>query len=77
MTEYTTPQAAAILGLHRTRVAQLCREGRLKARRVGRDWIIRESDLEAFRAQVRPPGRPAQRGRTTQTPSSQTKSTPK
>ena len=54
----TVPQAAARLGLHRSRVFRLVRDGRLPAERHGRDWLIRESDLDAFAAKPRKPGRP-------------------
>ena len=52
----TAKQAAEILGVHHSRVRVLIREGRLPARKIGRDWIIIESDLEFVK--VRKPGRP-------------------
>jgi len=54
----TVPQAAARLGVNRTRVWRLVRDGRLPAEKRGRDWLIRESDLDAFAAEPRKPGRP-------------------
>ena len=52
----TTTQAADILGVKQARVRQLILAGRLPARKHGRDWIIRERDLEFVR--VRKVGRP-------------------
>ena len=52
----TVKQAAEILGVHRSRVRVLIREGRLPAQKVGRDWIILKPDLELV--QDRKPGRP-------------------
>jgi excisionase family DNA binding protein len=54
----TIPQAAARLGLDRTRVWRLVRDGRIPAQRVGPLWLIRQSDLDAFADEPRPPGRP-------------------
>ena len=52
-------QAADILGVHHSRVRVLIREGRLPAQKVGRDWIILQSDLELVKD--RKPGRPAKK----------------
>ncbi len=54
----TTVQAARRLHLSRYWLWQLVRSGKLKARRVGRDWLIDPADLEAM---PRPEG--AKRGR--------------
>ena len=56
MTLLTTTQAADILGVKQARVRQLILAGRLPAKKHGRDWIIRERDLELVR--VRKVGRP-------------------
>jgi excisionase family DNA binding protein len=56
MTQLTTPQAAERLGISIVRVQQLIRGGRLKATKVGRDWLIQEQALKAVA--VRKPGRP-------------------
>ena len=56
MTLLTTTQAADILGIKQARVRQLILAGRLPAKKHGRDWIIRERDLELVR--VRKVGRP-------------------
>jgi len=52
----TTKEAAESLGVNRSRVRQFILEGRLLAQKVGRDWIIKEEDLES--ARDRKPGRP-------------------
>ena len=52
----TTAQAARILGVTPGRIRQLIVEGRLPARKVGRDLAIWESDLDQVK--IRPWGRP-------------------
>ncbi len=54
----TTKQAAERLSLSHERVTLLCRSEVLKAERVGGIYLIRASDLEAFAALDRKPGRP-------------------
>ena len=56
----TAKQAAEILGVHHSRVRVLIREGRLPAQKLGREWIIMESDLE--KVKDRKPGRPKREG---------------
>ncbi len=56
MTLLTTTQAADILKVKQARVRQLILAGRLPAKKHGRDWIIRERDLEPVR--IRKVGRP-------------------
>jgi excisionase family DNA binding protein len=56
MTLLSTTQAADILGVKQARVRQLILAGRLPARKIGRDWVIRQKDLELV--MVRPVGRP-------------------
>lgn len=51
-----TQTAAKVLGINNSRVRQLILAGRLPAKKIGRDWIIREKDLE--KVIVRKPGRP-------------------
>ena len=53
----STPEAAEALGVTVARVQQLIWRGRLPAQKVGRDYVIQESDLEAVK--VRPTGRPS------------------
>jgi len=48
--------AAKILGVHHSRVRVLIREGRLKAQKVGRAWVILEKDLKKLKILKR--GRP-------------------
>lgn len=51
-------EAAELLGVHRSRVEQLLRSGRLRGRRAGRLWFVDErSVLEIRRAPGRPPPR--------------------
>lgn len=52
----SVPEAAEQLGVSRWRVNQFINEGRLPARKVGRSYVILESDLELVRE--RKPGRP-------------------
>jgi excisionase family DNA binding protein len=55
----STEQAARELGVTRRRVQALIQSGRLKAKKVGRSYVIRPKDLEAVR--VRKPGRQPKR----------------
>jgi excisionase family DNA binding protein len=55
----TTTQAAERLGISRVRVAAMIRTKRLKAQKIGRDWVIDEKDLAAVKD--RKPGRPSKR----------------
>jgi excisionase family DNA binding protein len=50
----TTEQASEALSATRQRDLALIREGRLPARKVGRDWLIAPEDLDAF--EKRPQG---------------------
>ena len=54
----TTLQAAESLDLHRTRIWQLIKSGRLPAVQLGRDWFVKEQDLLKFKSLDRPRGRP-------------------
>jgi len=51
-----TAQASEALGVSPRRVLALIKSGRLPAAKVGRDWIIKKSDLKFVKN--RPPGRP-------------------
>jgi len=53
----TVAEAAEIRGVSPRRIRKLCEDGRLKAEKVGRDWLIDPRSLE--RLQALPPGRPA------------------
>ncbi len=52
----TTAQAGTALGIGPSRVQQLVRAGRIKARRIGRMYLIRRADLAPVMS--RPAGRP-------------------
>lgn len=56
MPNLTTAEAAARLGVTQARVRQLILAKKLPARKVGRDWLIRPSDLS--KVAIRTPGRP-------------------
>lgn len=56
----TTAQVAAELGISVRRVQALIWSGQLPAEKVGRDWVIQQSDLEMVRE--RQPGRPKRNG---------------
>lgn len=56
MTLITTQQAANKLNISAIRVRQLIRNDRLPAEKVGRDYIIKESDLRFVK--TRKVGRP-------------------
>lgn len=56
----TTAQAAEILGLDQSRVRHFILEGRLRAEKYGKTWLIREAVLTRFQEQQRPAGRPKQ-----------------
>jgi excisionase family DNA binding protein len=55
----TTKEAAKELGVTVRRVQALIKAGRLRAQKMGRDWIIRRRDLD--KVKVRKPGRPAKK----------------
>jgi excisionase family DNA binding protein len=57
---YNTEQASDILHISARMVRQHCKEGRITAEKVGRDYVIAPSDLEAFQRVRRSPaeGRP-------------------
>lgn len=56
--EIGVPEAANLLGVHSSRVRHLIRDGRLSARKLGRDWVLVRSAVEAFGQQPRYAGRP-------------------
>ncbi len=45
----TTAEAAASLNVNASRIRQMILAKELPATKMGRDWLIRESDLEACR----------------------------
>jgi excisionase family DNA binding protein len=53
------PVAAKELGISRqTLWRYVSKDHRIPAEKVGRDYVIRREDLEAFKATRKPPGRP-------------------
>jgi len=42
---FTIPEAAEYFGVSRQRLWKLVDEGRIKAQRVGQQWLIKERDL--------------------------------
>jgi excisionase family DNA binding protein len=51
--ELTLAEAARELGLSRQRLAVLAKEGRLGHQVAGRYWIFTQSEVEAFKPQVK------------------------
>lgn len=49
-------EASQLLGLTTKRVSVFCNEGRIMAKRIGRDWAIDRESLEAFAELERKPG---------------------
>lgn len=49
----TLIEAAAILGLDPATLRQQIANGRLKARKVGRDWHVTAREVERYRAESR------------------------
>ena len=45
---YTADQVAEILNLHPKTVRRFIRQGKLKARKIGKQWRVLESDLQFF-----------------------------
>jgi excisionase family DNA binding protein len=60
---YSVEQIAERLGLHVKTVRGYVREGRLKAVRIGKQYRIARSDLEAFTGRPAPPPQPVVRER--------------
>jgi excisionase family DNA binding protein len=54
----TTKQAATELGIQPGSVKKLCQRGILKAERIGRDWLISRDEIERYKAERKPVGRP-------------------
>lgn len=52
------PEAAALLDLSEERVLVFCRQGRILARKLKREWVLSRASVLAFRRKARPGGRP-------------------
>lgn len=57
----STKQAAARLGITVPAVVYLIRRNLIAAEKVGRDWIIAESEVERYATERRPAHRPKRR----------------
>lgn len=53
----TVPETADRLGLSVAMVRRYCQNSRLPAKKVGRDWAVRQRDVEIFAASSRRQGR--------------------
>lgn len=53
--------AARLVGVTERRIVQAIRKGELKATRLGKDYVIRISDLRRYLQRRRPRGRPRRR----------------
>ncbi len=56
MKPLTVAEAAAVKGVSTRRIRALCEAGRIRAEKVGRDWLIDPKALDRF--EPLPPGRP-------------------
>jgi hypothetical protein len=54
----TAEEAGAILNLTPERVMTFCREGRIEARKMGRDWVLSLASVREFAELERSGGRP-------------------
>jgi excisionase family DNA binding protein len=50
---YTADEVAALLNLHVKTIRRYVRDGRLKARRIGKEYRIARADLDAFAGETR------------------------
>jgi excisionase family DNA binding protein len=50
----TAPEVARIFGVSEAVVRLWCRQGKLKARKAGRDWLIPQTELEALKTKKAP-----------------------
>lgn len=56
--ELTTREVMELLNVNQQRVAQLREQGRIAARKIGRDYLHSRSDVEELRRSTRKAGRP-------------------
>jgi excisionase family DNA binding protein len=60
---YTADEVASVLNLHVKTIRRYVRDGRLKARRIGKEYRIARADLDAFAGEAAPAGKPVCRTR--------------
>lgn len=60
---YTAEEVAELLNLHVKTVRRYVQEGRLKARRIGKEYRIARADLTAFAGEMPAPEKPVVRTR--------------
>lgn len=52
----STDEAARLLGVSMERVAQFGREGRIRGKKLSREWVWDKASVEQFARVARPPG---------------------
>src|SRR3989442_13891481 len=55
---YTADEVAELLNLHVKTIRRYVRDGRLKARRIGKEYRIARADLDEFAGETRAPDTP-------------------
>src|SRR5262245_20032549 len=60
---YTADEVAELLNLHVKTVRRYLRDGRIKGRRIGKEYRIARADLDAFAGEIRVVDRPVARTR--------------
>jgi len=60
---YTADEVAGLLNLHVKTIRRYVRDGRLKARRIGKEYRIARADLDDFAGETRPAETPMARTR--------------
>jgi excisionase family DNA binding protein len=60
---YTAEEVAGLLDLHVKTIRRYVRDGRLKARRIGKEYRIARADLDEFAGETRPAETPVARTR--------------
>lgn len=54
----TASEAADYLGIGPSGVTKLCREGKLRGSKHGRDWLLTLAEVRRYRKERKPVGRP-------------------
>lgn len=52
-TAYTTEEAGEYLGMDPSMIRRYCRQDKIKAKKIGRDWLIEKAELDRFEPQPR------------------------